>query len=322
MTQKLSLITTTTNLSQRKCINQILPQSTQVFLLSCIFGCYTPCLPPTTVRRTDYRFIGGQLCRPIIMYAAAPLLGPQTSQLLFLVLLTCLISLQLSFRPLVLSVIFVLNSHAESTKEGESLDHRIIYRRNFQSHKQALLRHIASRFCIHSHNTTTCMHKLCACSLVNNVGQNILSSCSLTSHYFARSIQSCPSLRPTYLASGQLTTNSTLGYTLAPLRTSWDSHACPATALVNSTLSSSILDLVPKRPRFESYAVLITSQPAILCFCSVPTSGDLLCYADWLDHALAPVLINRETVAVLCNAGPRRVLCCADWPHRVLSRAC
>ena len=210
MTQKLSLITTTTNLSQRKCINQILPQSTQVFLLSCIFGCYTPCLPPTTVRRTDYRFIGGQLCRPIIMYAAAPLLGPQTSQLLFLVLLTCLISLQLSFRPLVLSVIFVLNSHAESTKEGESLDHRIIYRRNFQSHKQ-----------------------------------------------------SCPSPRPTYLASGQLTTNSTLGYTRAPLRTSWDSHACPATALVNSTLSSSILDLalVPKQPHFESYAVLITNRP-------------------------------------------------------------
>ena len=35
MTQKLSLITTTTNLSQRKCINQILPQSTQVFLFFC-----------------------------------------------------------------------------------------------------------------------------------------------------------------------------------------------------------------------------------------------------------------------------------------------
>ena len=35
MTQKLSLITTTTNLSQRKCINQILPQSTRVFLLFC-----------------------------------------------------------------------------------------------------------------------------------------------------------------------------------------------------------------------------------------------------------------------------------------------
>jgi hypothetical protein len=28
----------------------------------------------------------------------------------------------------------------------------------------------------------------------------------------------------------------------------------------------------------------------------VPTGGDL-CYADWLDHALAPVPIDRETVS-------------------------
>ena len=202
---------------------------------------------------------------------------------------------KLSFRPLVLSVIFVLNSHAESTKEGESLDHRIIYQRNFQSRKQALLRHIASRFCIHSHNTTTCMHKSCACSLVNNVGQNTLPSCSLTSHYFARSIQSYPSPRPTYLAFGQLTTNGTLGYTRAPLRTSWDSHACPATALVNLTLSYSILDLalISKQPRLEPYAVLITNRPDCA---SVLTGGDL-CYADWLDHALAPLPIDRKTVS-------------------------
>jgi hypothetical protein len=68
----------------------------------------------------------------------------------------------------------------------------------------------------------------------------VAQATAATTHLAATTIPLACKFRA-YLAPGQLTTNSTLGYTRAPLYTSWASHACLATALVNLTLSYSIL---------------------------------------------------------------------------------
>ena len=97
----------------------------------CLTGPHAPRLPPTTVRRIDYRSRNQPAAPP----------GPPN-----------LSDIPIAFAPsLVVSVVFVFHSHAKKIKEGESLEYRITSRRNFQSHKQALLRHILQPLQHHLH---------------------------------------------------------------------------------------------------------------------------------------------------------------------------
>ena len=141
---------------------------------------------------------------------------------------------QLAVRPLVpLSCLSSQSFTATRNQPWKEKAWTIIYRRNFQSHKQgsAATTHLQSFLYPQqqrrNNNETTCMHNFRACSRVNNVSLFMFSCLSLPCPFY-------PALphttRPTYLAPGQLTTNSTLGHTRTHPRTSWGSHACLSTA--------------------------------------------------------------------------------------------
>ena len=173
----------------------------------------------------------------MIVYATAPSLSPQTSQLLFLALLTCLMSPQLAVHssPCLVCHLRLLQpcglNHGKR-KPGPSS----IGATSSRTSKAALLRHIFSHFCIHSNNTTTTTRPLaCISSVPAPVLTMSLSSCFLVFDCLARSIQSCPApdQRTSHLAN-------------SPRIAHWDTHVLPFAQA--GTVTPVLLRPSPTRP--------------------------------------------------------------------------